>query len=683
MQVSLLKKFFKEFSMIRLLLLLVLVFFASAQADEFECKDGKVCRHTETKLPLLGLPRPFSTLYADNAGEKVLSSNVRAFQPLFVFSRQDLDFSNPAEAKGWYQVGPSIDDPMGWMKAQDLIEWKQSLIVAYTHPGIADDRRNPVLMFNDKDSLKTIVTEQAGSEKIKKLYETLNADPKNLPENIVSAEPNAFLDIDENFYLLPVLSFELIEDFDLESRLLQLAAALPEATAAKTDSPNTLEALQTTLLQRDAEALPLQAENLGIDVKFVFDITGSMQPFVDATKKAISEVATTLNNDYPFMRFGLIGYKDELYPFNNGELTEAAAFLKAINTIRAEGGDDFQEEMFAGVKAAIDGTWNDNSLKIIVIVGDASSHLPDSPKSLTKMDEKTLRDYANTYGITILSIHLKSDDPRVLAIDFPVAEQQFSTLARNEGLGDKASYVSLPFKETTRMSTFLKEWMEIFGNKALAVRGGSKTASIAWSDPAKTAAAPMPKTAVSAEAAIAKAAIEAALVRYLGKSTTPPRDITVWVYDHDLADPSRQALDVRILLNRAELNDLILALENILKAFKRSQLTEMEFFESIQSVVASSSKKQDVNFKNAKDLKDSGLLPSWINTLPYRSQILKLNNEIFAAMSPDERAAMEQGIENRLRLYREYNENNDIWQALNEKSSKNAEVFALSLEMLP
>lgn len=669
------------------LLLLLLVLFSNVHAadnvDEFTCKDGKVCRHNTTKLPLLGLPRPFATLYADNTGETVLSSNVRAFQPLFIFARQDLDFSNPAEAQGWYQVGPSIDDPMGWIKAQDLIEWKQSLIVAYTHPGIDDDKRNPVLMFNDKASLQTLVLEKAGSEAIADLYETLEKAPKNLPENIVSAEPNSYLDIDESFYLLPVLDFELIEDFDVETRLLQVAAALPEATAAKTDSSsnNTVEALQTTLLQRDAETLDPQAETLGIDVKFVLDITGSMQPFVDATKKGITEVATTLEKDYPFMRFGLVGYSDAVKTFNDGQLTDAATFLQAIQTIRAQGGEDFQEEMFAGVKTAIDGSWNDNSLKIIVIVGDASSHPADSSKSLTKMDENTLRDYASTNGVTILSVHLKSNDARVLAIDFPVAEQQFSTLARNEGVGDKISYVSLPVNEATRMSSFLQEWMQIFGNKAAAVRGDVKVAEIAWSAAATESA--VSETSTSSEAAIAEAAIDAALVRYLGKSSTPPRDITVWVYDHDLADPSRQALDVRILLNRAELNDLILALENILKAFKRSQLTEMEFFESIQSVVASSSKKQEVNFDSAKDLKDSGLLPSWINTLPYRSQILKLNNEIFAAMSPDERAAMEQGIENRLRLYREYNENTDIWQALNARSSKDAEVFALSLEMLP
>ncbi len=40
------------------------------------------------------------------------------------------------------------------MKEEDVIEWKQNLVVEFTHP----EGREPVLMFNDKDPLKALIT---------------------------------------------------------------------------------------------------------------------------------------------------------------------------------------------------------------------------------------------------------------------------------------------------------------------------------------------------------------------------------------------------------------------------------------------------------------------------------------------------------------------------------------------
>jgi len=103
---------------------------------EITCSPDSICRQTSTGLPLRALPRASSTIYEKaDEGSTVLNANVPAFSPLFVFQRQNVDYSDPANPTGWYQVGALIDDPVGWMHARDILEWKQALMVAYSHPG--------------------------------------------------------------------------------------------------------------------------------------------------------------------------------------------------------------------------------------------------------------------------------------------------------------------------------------------------------------------------------------------------------------------------------------------------------------------------------------------------------------------------------------------------------------------
>jgi len=105
------------------------------------------------------LPRPFSHVYSEPAADadNIVIANIPAFHPLFVFERKDIDMSDPASPKGWYRVGQSRDSHQGWMQAVDVMEWRQALLVSYTHPGGLIEGRNPVLMFRERDSLKELV----------------------------------------------------------------------------------------------------------------------------------------------------------------------------------------------------------------------------------------------------------------------------------------------------------------------------------------------------------------------------------------------------------------------------------------------------------------------------------------------------------------------------------------------
>ena len=139
-----------------------------------------------------------------------------------------------------------------------------------------------------------------------------------------------------------------------------------------------------------------------------------------------------------------------------------------------------------------------------------------------------------------------------------------------------------------------------------------------------------------------------------------------------------------VLLSIPSKTDLISALESVLKAVKRSQLTSQGFFQSLQGVVTQANVgSSKINFKVAKRLADSGLLPDWIGSLPYTSNLLSMNDDEFAALSAEERSSLELEIESKLQLYREINENSDLWVALDKRDSNNDHVYPLPLSVLP
>jgi serine/threonine-protein kinase PpkA len=657
-----------------------------AQEDNINCgSPDKVCRQAETFLPLRALPRPFSNIYDGPNTDKVAFSNVKAFFPVYVFDRKDVDYSDPANPKGWYKIGPSVKDPMGWMAAKDIMEWKQALVVSYTHPGSGEERRQPVLMYENLGDLKTLVESDERLEEAQAAYEGMAKTPMRVPDGVVSMEPKRFVDIEnkEGFYILPVLDYEELDIFDDETRYLQIAAAIPRDrsdTAGADLLQNQDYVEQATQGETTAGT---EAENLGVDIKFVMDITGSMGPYIQATKDAIRQVATQVVSKIDTrVHFGLIGYMDNTKDFTP-ELVDGDGFIKVISSIMARGGADYQEEVFAGVKQGIESAWSENSIKVMIVVGDASSHPKGHPKNLTNMNADQLNELASNHKIAVMALHIKV--PRARR-DHAIAKEQFSTLARSSDSPEKSYYFPIDADNINAFGQVIKTLSETLSKTIADVRtakSGEKidviesTAEVSDLDTIDSSS-----EAAAAAEAFAKNLAATALVEYLGSAAKPPRDITAWVLDRDFTDPDKRALDVRLLLKKSELNDLITALEQVLMAIKRSELTSMQFFDALQGVVTSAGKGEEISFKDAKKLKEAGLLPAWISSLPYKSAILELDDEMFESLSPDERGALEEDIDAKLQYYREINES-DLWVSLNDRDRSDAHVYPINLEMLP
>jgi len=179
-------------------------------------------------------------------------------------------------------------------------------------------------------------------------------------------------------------------------------------------------------------------QTLGFDIKFVIDMTAGMEPYILILKQTISDITT--DHNIP-IRYGLVGYRDdvEMMPeleftvknFTN-ELLDADTFVNVIATAHSASvsSQDYQEEVFAGVKEALTSPWNENTIRFIILVGDASSHEVGHPQNTSGLNAPEVRELANANKVSIISFHLK--DPAARR-DHALAQRQFSELASNPG----------------------------------------------------------------------------------------------------------------------------------------------------------------------------------------------------------------------------------------------------------
>lgn len=733
------------------------IFAAGAVAQtafDIRCEAGKACREAQTLLPLRALPRPNSNLYdgKDAAAGHVVAENLPAFRPLFVFARDGVDVSDPAAPKGWYQVGSTLAKPDGWMQAKDVMEWRQALVVAYTHPGAGAEARHPVLMFDDQAALQRLVEATDRAAQVETLYAAIGRGER--PSGVVSIEPTRFVDIEKTFYVLPVLDFQTVTAFDDETRMLRVAAAVPRERSGEGD--------QTTLADPDyrrqsagkAMLDPASAKDLKIDIVFVMDLTGSMGPFIDATKTAITEIARTVTKDPAIkqaVRFGLVGYRDDTrlvpeldFTVKNftPQLVSDVAFVDEVDRnvkAAAIGSDDYTEEVYAGVKAAIDDVaWDPDAVRFVILVGDASAHEPGHKQSTTGLSGAELRQMADTAKIYAYAVHLQD---RRYAKDHAMAAEQFGKLAANPGTPEPAVF-SIDAAAPEEYANVVKIITANLASVIDDVRRGLSVDVSRLADPDTAVAAdapddggPVDDSDASRDPQIAmvpdgdtggiggaelkdegwpprqageqqgdvlkevlgpgtaarpdvrktsqtvKTVAAAALINYLGG--TPVRDITFWALDRDLADPAKKALDVRVLVTKGELNNLITALGQVVEAMTVAEASQLEFFAALQAVLAQVTKGQDVNFERAQRLAQTNLMPKWIESLPYRSAVLEMNNQTYEAMQPEERIKLERSLQAKLQYYIDVNANVDVWQALDERGEETAKVFGLPLDSLP
>jgi len=182
------------------------------------------------------------------------------------------------------------------------------------------------------------------------------------------------------------------------------------------------------------------------------------------------------------------------------------------------------------------------------------------------------------------------------------------------------------------------------------------------------------------------AAVMAASMDYLGDEAVAECDYRGWTSDRDLADDAVRALEVNILLQQHQLDTLYKTLKDIYAALATSGLTGAEFIDSLQSVgTIVLSNPEAIEKAKTGTLASSGLLPVWLEQLPYQSEIANFSGEDINAMTSSERTQLELNVDQKIKYYESIIADNERWFALSEKDEDNIlkQVTPLPLEELP
>lgn len=647
----------------------------------------------KTFLPLRVLARPFSNIYKEpDVTKGTVEENVPTFQSYYVYTRPEVKATG-TDTNGWYEVGSDVRGTvLGWMRAEDVMEWKQTMSLAYTHP----EGRKPVLMFEDREVLLNLVkapTDQRKQE-IEALYATLDTGkiPADFP--IRSVEPKKAVDISSQFYLLPILEFGVIELENREGRILKLAAATASGPDARDDSDirknkEYREGALSSGTSIDLEKL----KTLELDLVFVMDMTGSMQPYIDAALGVVKNIALFVTRDAEIKKsihFGLWGYRDSVQDipaleFNTKNFTptlqSVEEFEKTLSGVRAAsvGSQDYDEDVFSGVDKAMRETqWTPDALRFIVLIGDAPSHELGHPWNYSGQSAQTLRGFADDNKIYIFALHIKDPDPRATPFH-ERAEPQFRTLSRNKGMEGESSYYSVASIDLDGFARATQDIAEVLVAMVAQAKQGQVVTSTPPPPPASTASTPQQSTDARTQAAKMG---YAALVEWIGKETETkaPRDIIAWAVDKDLLDPSIQAMDVRLLINKKDLDSLQKVLSEVIAAGRRGQIGGEDFFTALQATAASLSRTPD-QIRNAKSMAD--LVPEFLVGLPYKSRLMAMNNELWASWSNDEQDEFLKELDAKIQLYTVIHDEPGGWIQLNPGDDPDEFVYPISLEMLP
>lgn len=620
----------------------------------------------DDSLPDKLINRPASTLYSDSSDTSAkVQENMSGFSVFYIVG----------EAPGWYQVSATEGGaPAGWLKDAETILWRHNLAVRFAHE--ARGNRLQVPFFGAATDVESVLR-LADPERLA-IGQSAAGNPdqkKAIDAGVIAVQPP--LVSRNDFYVLPIIEHRSVmpgqfQSIRREARLLRVAAMKGQQTQSSSSAPAS-----------GGDRLP------AIDVVFVMDLTSSMGPFVQATLQAVRNFSTKLEEAgmADSFRFGLWGYKDTKpdEDFGGGKVTEnftsslqdRDAFVQTLQAVKVSrsGAGDWSEAVFYGVNDAISKTsWTPNAMRVIILVGDASSHeLSNQEKNPSRLTESTIRDLATQNRCYIMPVYIKADKPAA-ADDFDKARPQFTVLGRNPNVGGAG--VMAVIERGGSDAQFRRNLTSVFDNLVsnMQLAANGEVAAL-MNNPAPDSSSDM--------ANMAQSIFRGAYLDWLGAQTdrgeTIANELQGWACDKDLVNTDVQSLDVVFLISRSQLDTLKKSLDRIIDAGVKKIVRGVDFFSQIQSIVGQAA----VNPNQLGASQGAESIRSFLQGLPYNSEFLSMTAADWQSITAQDEQALLDRLQARITYYETINADTTAWRPLNEGDSPSDYVAAIPLDQLP
>jgi hypothetical protein len=606
------------------------------------------------------LSRPGALLVAkpgDSGG-----TPVAPFTVFFVYQQVD------AGGVPWLLVGAGSDGKtQGHVPAASVVPWRHMITLSFAVP----TSRERVLFFRERQGLTDFVNSDGAAAESARLVKEINAKGTLGPTHpVIAAEPEKFVDLQKQFYLLPVL--------DAASVLLKTGhrARVVKVASVTRDAP--------------APAPPPTGDagiaNFNSAVVFVIDASSSMQPYIDRTRKAMEEVlrqaeAAKVSDR---IRFGLVAYQDDPKRIKGldylakvfadpNQVTTGAQFMTAIESLKATklSTSSFAEDGYAALDEALRRIgWQNFGGRYIVVISDASAREGNSPFSSTKLSTEQMRAHAQERGVAIYTLHLRTPEGKA---DHAIAEAQYKRLSAWPGKG--SLYFPVEAGDPARFEVDVKRMAQALVEQ---VRAPQKVLQA----PSSAAPAVPADKIQDAVDAVGKAMVLAYLGRQQGVKAPPMFE--AWASDRDVRNREIAAFTVRVLLTKNQLSDLQSTVRRLVEAYEKAQLDPASFFNQLRSAaVAMGRDPSRLNQGQAKNLEQAGLMGEYLEGLPYQSQLMTLDFGSWTNMSVGQTQAIIDNLKSLVVLYQRFHDDVGRWVALNPGAPDGDRVFPVPIDSLP
>jgi len=624
-----------------------------AHAREPQLIEGKRTLYQRVLL------RPNTVLrVAPNAAE--VGTPVAPFSVYYVYDRPNIGGTSWVEIGADREGGATV-----YVPAAQTIDWKHSMTLAFTNPAgrAGPDGPRPAMMLESSEALVALLNDEAMVPKSRAWRQeaiAARASHVQVPDGnpIVALEPPEYVDLQQNFYLLPVLQFQNTLFRSLRRKLLLMEVASVTKNEPRAQPPA-------------AAPGPFR-----VGVVFVIDASASMNPYIDRTRQAIQSVFKAMREAdiKAEISFGMVAFRDNTNAAPGLEFTtrvvaplavetDPATFMRQIGTLRQAqvSSQGFMEDALAGVDAAMRlPAWSDFNARYLVLITDASARTLGDPLASVPMMPEHLNQQAQEEGFAILAMHLKT--PAGIN-DHAMAEEQYRALSRFQ---TKSLYYPINGGN-----------VETFG---AAVDGSIRDLL----DLARTAVNDsLPPATTPQQEALREVGLAMRLA-FLGRQRgTQVPDVTRgWLANLDPEDLSRAVVEPRVLLTRNQLNDLKITVQKLTELAQSNRLRPAEFFARLQSVAGSMVRDPEAIAQGQiESLGD--VVGEYLDGLPYESEIMGLTESNFLAMGPVGQLNLLRNLESKLELYRRFNENADLWVSLTEGAPPGEQVYPVPLTALP
>lgn len=591
-----------------------------------------------------------------------------AFSRFYVYQREKQG------QEEWLQIGPdSFGHVSGWMKASCTVDWKVQLTLAFTNPA----GRHPMLFFKEKSDVESLLNNAKPAAALEPMIASLN---KNQPvPQVLAREPEYMVDQLKNFYLLPVLgSDDVFTDTGFQVRVLNVASVSEKGSASapakSTDEKNMMKGFSASVV-------------------FVIDSTISMGPYIDRTKEAIDKIYKRIEKEQlqDKVKFGLVAYRSSVKAVPGLEydakmyvdpntVKDGKDFLAKVHDLKQAtvSSSKVDEDAYAGVMTALDKVdWTQFGARYVVLITDAGALDGTDSLSATHLSAEQVRQEAAYRGVALYTLHLKTPDGKK---NHASAAAQYQELTLNPFL-HKPLYYPIDSGDVNSFGT-------IVDSLSNAITGQIKTA---WSgeETAGSALGASPEyTGKKADPLLSDAEklSKAMRLAYLGdkQGTQAPPVFKSWISDRDLVNQNIPATEVRVLLTKSELSDLSDVMKKIVNAANEGMISPDDMFASLRSLAATmGNDPNQAKGKNATRLGAMGLLGEYIESLPYLSEVLSLDEETWKSWDGLEQERFIRRLNTKLNYYQRYNEDADRWVALAPDSDPRDNVYPVPLENLP